>query len=333
MSKFTITIVGAGVIGTSLGLALKQKDAPPTLLAHDKDLGVASAAVKMGAFDKAEWNLINACDKADLVILAIPLNGVEATLKAIGPELKPNAVVTDTCPSKQPVLAWAAEHLPDTVHFVGGHPLVRPVGSGYVNARADLFKERLYCLTPAPGAHEEAVELLVGLASLAGAEPFFLDPAEHDGLTSAVEHLPRLLSVALLRALNRQSAWREIRKLAGSSLEQISSGAEGDPDGIKDNFLENREMLLHWLDRTTVELAELRDLLAEDSPDSGESLARAVDEAVVNRRDWLKEYRQGHIIEPELAALKPAEIPGFWQRWLGFGSMGKKRGDDRDKRR
>jgi prephenate dehydrogenase len=331
MSKFTVTIVGAGVIGTSLGLALKQQDDPPTVLAHDKDLSVASAAVKMGAFDKAEWNLINACEKADLVILAIPLNGVEATLKAIGPDLKPNAVVTDTCPSKQPVLAWAAEHLPESVHFVGGNPLVRPLGSGYVNARADLFKERLYCLTPAPGAHEEAVELLAGLASLVGAEPFFLDPAEHDGLATAVEHLPRLFSVALMRTLSTQGAWREIRKMAGGTFEQISSGAEGDPDGIKDNFLENRDMLLHWLDRTAAELAELRGLIS--GTDTGEALAQAVDEAVVSRRDWLKEYQQGQIIEPELAAMRPAEIPGFWERWLGFGAFRKKRGDDDDKRR
>ncbi|GAB4430234.1 MAG: prephenate dehydrogenase/arogenate dehydrogenase family protein [Anaerolineae bacterium] len=333
MSKFTITIIGAGVIGTSLGLALKQQDDPPILLAHDKDLGVASAAAKLGAFDKAEWNLINACEKADLVILAIPLSGVEATLKAIGPELKPNAVVTDTCPSKQPVLAWAAEHLPDSVHFVGGNPLVRPPGSGAANARADLFRERLYCLTPAPGAHEEAVELLVGLASLVGAEPFFLDPAEHDGLATAVEHLPRLLSVALMRTLATPGSWREIRKMAGGTFEQISAGAEGDPDGIKDNFVENREMLLHWLDSTMAELGHLRGLLSGGNSDSGEALAQAIDEAVVNRRDWLKEYRQGHIIEPELAAMRPAEIPGFWQRWLGFGSMGKKRGDDQDKRR
>lgn len=331
MSNFTITIIGAGVIGTSLGLALKQQADPPTVLAHDKDLGVASAAAKMGAFDKAEWNLINACDKADLVILAIPLNGVEATLKAIGPELKPNAVVTDTCPSKQPVLAWAAKYLPESVHFVGGNPLVRSINSGYANARADLFKERLYCLTPAPGAHEQAVELLAGLASLVGAEPFFLDPAEHDGLTTAVEHLPRLLSVALLRTLSTQGAWREIRKMAGGTFEQISAGAAGDPDGIKDNFVENRDMLLHWLDRTATELAELRGLIS--GSDTGEALAQAIDQAVVNRRDWLKEYQHGHIIEPELAAMRPTEIPGFWERWLGFGSFRKKRSDDDDRRR
>ena len=239
MSNFTITIVGTGVIGTSLGLALKQQDDPPQLLAHDKDLSVAKSAVKIGAFDKAEWNLINACEKADLVILAIPLSGVQATLKAIGPDLKQNAVVTDTCPSKQPVLNWAAEHLPDHVHFVGGNPPVRPNGSGYQNAQADLFAERLYCITPAANAHEEAVQLVSGLASMVGAEPFFLDPAEHDGLMTAVEHLPRLVSLSLVRTLSAQGAWREIRKLAGGTFEQISAGAEGDPKAFEQKYAES----------------------------------------------------------------------------------------------
>ena len=76
MSTFTITIVGTGVIGTSLGLALKQKDESLRLVAHDKDLGNAKAAAKLGAFDKVEWNLINACDQADLIMLAIPLSGI-----------------------------------------------------------------------------------------------------------------------------------------------------------------------------------------------------------------------------------------------------------------
>ena len=333
MSKFTVTIVGTGVVGTSLGLALKQQDDPPWLLAHDKDLTVANAAVKMGAFDKAEWNLINACEKADLVILAIPLNGVQATLKAIGPDLKQNAVVTDTCPSKQPVLNWAAEHLPDHIHFVGGNPLVRPTGSGHQNARTDLFAERLYCITPAPNAHEEAVQLLTGLVSMVGAEPFFLDPAEHDGLLTAVEHLPRLLSVALVRTLSTQGAWREIRKLAGGTFEQMSAGADGDPDGLKDNFLENRAMLLHWLDRTVTDLTELRGLISGNDNDTGEALAQAVDEAVVNRHNWYKDYQQGKITEPELDATRKVEMPGFWERWIGFGAFRKKRSDDNDKRK
>jgi prephenate dehydrogenase len=327
MSDFTITIIGAGVIGASIGLALKQQPDPPRLLVHDKELALAQQAVKMGAFDKAEWNLINACDPANLIILAIPVSGVRATLAALASELAPGVVITDTCVSKQPVMAWADELLPDHVHFVGGNPIVHPQGAGLKHASAHLFQGATYCLTPAPTAAEKAVELLDNLATLLGASPFFIDPVEHDGMVASVEHLPRLLSVAMVRTLTGQNAWRETRKLAGGVFQQVSSGAEGDPDSLKDDFLENRTALMTWLDRYTAELNRLRDRLAAAPTDaeSAEQLAQAIDQAVVERRNWLKDFEQRQFIDPELAALKPAEMPGFWERWLGFGAMRKKR--------
>ena len=317
MSNFTITIIGAGVIGTSLGLALKQEKDPPRLLVHDKELANANAAVKKGAFDKAEWNLINICEKADLIILAIPLNGVQPTLAAIAPYLKENAVISDTSRSKTPVLAWVDELLPNHVHYVGGDPVVHPSGSGYEHASADLFRHRLYCLTPAPSTEEAAVQLLVGLVNMIGAQPFFLDAAEHDGLVTAVEHLPVALSVALLHTLSAQGSWREMRKLAGRLFEEVSSGAIGEADTLKDNLLTNRDNLIHWLDNYITQLSQLRALLAE-ADESGEALVEMLDQAVVERYNWLVDYQKGRFVDPQLEPLK-VETPGFMKRMIGLG--------------
>lgn len=317
MSNFTITIVGAGVIGTSLGLALKQEQDPPRLLVHDKELANANAAVKKGAFDKVEWNLINACEKADLIILAIPLNGVQPTLAAIAPYLKKNAVITDTSRSKLPVLAWADELLPDHVHYVGGDPVVHPPGSGYEHASADLFRDRLYCLTPAPSTEEAAVQLLVGVLNIIGAQPFFLDAAEHDGLVTAAEHLPTVLSAALLHTLSAQGSWRELRKLAGRLFEQVSSGVASDADALKDNLLTNRDNLIHWLDNYITQLSQLRALLAE-ADDSEEALVEMLDQAVVERYKWLVDYQKGRFVDPQLEPVK-VETPGFMKRMIGLG--------------
>lgn len=317
MSNFTITIVGAGVIGTSLGLALKQEQAPPRLLVHDKELANANAAVKKGAFDKAEWNLINACEKADLIILAIPLDGIRPTLEAIAPYLKKNCVISDTSRSKTPVLAWVDELLPNHVYYVGGDPVVHPPGSGYEHASADLFRNRLYCLTPAPSTEEAAVQLLVGVLNMIGAEPFFLDAAEHDGLVIAVEHLPTALSVALLNTLSAQGSWREMRKLAGSLFEQVSSGAVGDADALKDDLLTNRDNLIHWLDNYMTQLSQLRTLLTE-ADDSEEALIEMLDKAVVERYNWLVDYQKGRFVDPQLEPVK-VETPGFMKRMIGLG--------------
>jgi prephenate dehydrogenase len=322
MSDFTVTIVGTGLIGTSLGLALKQHQDAPRLVGHDKELARARAAAKMGAFDKAEWNLINACEQADLIILAIPLSGIRPTLEAIADYLKPGVVISDTSVSKVSTLAWAKELLPAHAHFVGGNPIVHAPGLGYEQASANLFKHRLYCLTPASSADEKAVQFMVGILAMIEAEPFFLDAAEHDGLAAAVDHLPSLLSIALIQTLARQSSWRELRKMAGGLFARVSSGADGDPDSLKDNFLQNRDTLAHWLDLYIQQLRVLRDLMMAET-DAGETLAQKLDETIVTRLNWLKDYEKGNFTDPEL--ISPAvENPGFLGQMIGFGAFRKR---------
>jgi prephenate dehydrogenase len=321
MSEFTITVVGTGVIGTSIGLALKQKENTLRLIAHDKELNVAKAAVKAGAFDKAEWNLINACEQANLIVLATPLNSIRPTLEAIAPYISENTVITDVCRAKRAVVTAAQEYLPGHASFIGGDPIVYPSGSGYEHGTATLFQNRLYCLTPTATAGEEAIQLLVNFVNLLGGQPFFLDVDEHDGLVAAVEYLPALLSTALLHTLSKQQSWRESRKLAGRVFEQVSAGAEGDPDSLKDGLLSNRDTLLSWLEQYMSELAQLRTLLLETAPeekDAGEALAQNLDKAIVQRRNWLIDYQENRFIDSELI---PPEIetPSLLKRWMGFG--------------
>jgi prephenate dehydrogenase len=317
MSNFTITIVGAGVIGASMGLALKQSKEPPRIISHDKDLAIANAGVKLDAFDKAEWNLVNACEQADLVILTIPLNGIRLTLEAIGPYLKQGAVISDTTPNKAQVLAMAAELLPPHVHYVGGNPIVLPAGSGQEHAAANLFRDKLYCLTPAPAAAETAVQTMVGLVSLLGAEPFFLDAAEHDGLTAAVDALPALVSTSLVNTLAGQGSWRELRKVAGGMFEQVSAGASGNPDALKDSWLAHRAGLAHWLEIYIDQLTRIQALLAAADNPSGEALADLIDKAVVARRDWRADSQQGRLVDPGFQS-PPLEKTSFMKQLLGF---------------
>jgi prephenate dehydrogenase len=315
MSDFNVTIVGTGVIGTSLGLALQQLEDSPQVLAHDKELSNAQDGVKAGAFDKAEWNLINACEKADMIILAIPLDGVRPTLKAIAGDLKEGVVITDTCRSKVPVLAWADEFLPDHAHFVGGHPIVNTAASGHEHARADLFKDRFYCIAPALKADETAVQLVIDVVNIVGAQPFFLDAVEHDGLMTAVEHLPTTLGIVLVSTLANQNSWQEIRKVAGPLFEQSTSSVIGETNGLVEDMLANRENLLRWLDSYLAQLNQLRTLLADDV--DKESLTEMVDKALVERYNWQVDYEQGRFIDPSMEPAK-VETTSFMKRLIGF---------------
>ena len=286
--KVQITIVGTGCIGTSIGLALREADLeqPLFIVGHDKDPKHASAAKKLKAVDKTNWNLVGACEDADILILAIPMNGIEDTMRAVAPYLKQGCVITDTASLKDQVVGWADELLPETVSFVGGNPLVASTGAGPDAADVELFGDSLYCITPAPSAHPEAVSLVSSLVSLLGAQPYYLDAAEHDGLIAGAEHLPKALALALASGTMDQNSWREMRKLAGGSYELITGLIGEDPDALAGLLLANKDNLVRWLDAYADALRDVRDLVVEGDH---EPLAQSIDQAVVTRRQWLRD--------------------------------------------
>jgi len=326
MSQAKITIVGLGYIGGSMGLALKKAVTADQVevVGHDKDLLIARAARKKGAVDKVHWNLIAACERADVLVLAIPLGAIRDTLKAVGPYLKEGCVVTDTATVKGPVLDWVREFLPDTIHFVGGNPIINLTAgegpySGLDAARADLFKGALYCLTPDPDAAPEAVDLVAGLVQQLGAMPYFLDPAEHDGLIAAVEHLPAVLTSVLLAVTSRAPTWREMRRLAGIAYRDGTRLTLEDAVANREVCLVNRDNLVRWIEACQDELETWKTALkAQDA----ETLDDCFQCGIHARAGWLKAARSGDwdtVIPP-----RPIEMPSsgtFFSQLLGFGGL------------
>lgn len=325
--KPRITIVGLGLIGGSIGLALRHAGVASTVVGHDKEPRTSSQAKKLGAVDRTDWNLISACEDSDLVILAIPLAGIKPTLQALSQYLRPGCVVMDTATLKQPVLAWADEALPHEVHFVGGNPIISQpmVGqSGPEAARADLFRNGLFCLTPSPNAEPAAVKLVTDLAMVLGSKPLFFDPAEHDGLLAAVEHLPIVLSVALLDMIIHQPTWRELRKVAGASFEVSTQLASTDPAGYGELCAANQENVVRWIDAFSAVLASLRqDLIEGDSEEIAltDALSQRLEHALEERDRWLRDRAQGEW-EGEQPVAMPAKgsiladafIGGWWRK-------------------
>ncbi len=287
--KVQITILGTGCIGTSIGLALHRATQPVEIVGHDKSIEHANIAHKMKAIDRSDWNLINACENADLIILALPLHAIEETLTIIAPYLKEGCVITDTAVLKQKVLAIAERLLPATVNFVGGNPLVNAPASGPQAASASLFEGCLYCVTPSQSAHPEAVHLVSSLVTLLGARPFYLDAAEHDGLMAGALHLPRLLAVALWQSATTDCGWRDMRKLIGGSYNAIGNLIGEDADVLCDELLSNRSHLLSWLDAYVDQLKTIRELLSEGM---SEPLMRKGEQAIEARRRWLADQRR-----------------------------------------
>ena len=261
-----VTIVGLGLIGTSLGLALRQtKTLRAEIVGHDAEPSHAARAQRRGAVSKTSYNLLDAVDGARLVILAVPVMAIREILDLIAPHLVPGCVVTDTGSTKAEVLNWAEATLAGRdISFVGGHPMAGKEESGPDAADPELFKGAAYAVCPAPSASEEATRAIVTMIEAVGAVPYFVNATEHDSYVAAVSHLPFLLSTALVASTTKSPAWREMSRLAATGYRDISRLAAGDPIMHRDICVTNSVGVVHWIDEFTKQLQAMRQWIQED---------------------------------------------------------------------
>lgn len=266
-SQKRITIIGLGLIGGSIGLALKKAGLSGVqIVGHSRRRETETQAVRMGAIDRGEHNLPRAVQGAGMVIIATPVLTVREVMEQIASDLTEGSVVTDAASTKGHVMEWARELLPEHVSFVGGHPMAGKENQGIENAEADLFRGKAYCICPSTSASEGAVKSVIGLAQLIGAEPMFIDPDEHDAYAAAVSHLPLMVATALFNVLRTSPSWPDMSLMASSGLKDTTRLASGDPRMAHDIWVTNREAVIHWLERMEGELQRFRGIL-QDSRD------------------------------------------------------------------
>ncbi len=259
-----IAVLGLGLIGGSLGLALQRADVAKHISGYDSNQDATYHAWEIGAIteicDKAE----KAVEEADLVILATPILAMRELLEHIAPNLKPGVLVTDTASIKVQILNWAKTSLPSYAMFVGGHPMAGKELSGIKAAEAGLFEGCTYCLVPPRQASSEGVEQLSEIIKRLKAHPLALDADRHDRLVAGISHLPFVLSSALVQCLRKEEDWRELTTLAAGGFRDISRLAAGSPTMYRDICVTNKEEILNWLDALASELDNIRSLIARD---------------------------------------------------------------------
>ena len=306
-----ITIIGLGLIGGSIGFALKANAADRIYVSgYDKDFDEGRKAEKLKAVDKAHWKLDDALKDAKMVILAVPVLAIRDMMKTISEMLSPGCIVTDTGSTKLEIMKWAQDYLPEEVSFVGGHPMAGKEISGVSAADASLFKNARYAVIPGKGATEGAVNSVIGLVDLLGAKPYFVDAEEHDSYVAAVSHLPIIMSTALVSATSGSPSWREMSKLAATGFRDVSRLASGDPVMNLDISVTNQESLLYWIDRVIEELQEFRQMVGNTGDEKGlEKLGDTFAKAWESREKWLRRFESGNDDEDE--DLSRPELPSF----------------------
>ncbi len=282
-----IAVLGLGLIGGSLALALRSARLAEQVAGFDKDATVTRYAIERGAVSQACVTPEEAARDADLVVLATPVLAVRDLLARVAPVLKRGALVTDTASTKARVVAWADALLPPHAAFVGGHPMAGREASGIEAAEEHLFAGCVYCLTPTLQTSSESMVTLSEIVERLGAHPVTLDAEQHDRFVAGISHLPFVLSTALVQALGEAQDWQEMARLAASGYRDMSRLAAGSPTMYRDICSTNKEAILDWLDAFTTQLAVVRTHIANSDEDLLAYFARAreVREAAVSRAD------------------------------------------------
>lgn len=199
-----ITIIGVGLIGGSLALAVKEKF--PAIHVTGVDTPeVLKRALRRKAIDRAERSIERAVRSADLVVIATPISVISSLLPRIARAVSSQTVVTDTGSVKH-ALVKQADRLFPKGNFIGGHPMTGSEYSGIDAAHPLLFQNALYLLTPSRTSSRRSLRLLSRFISTLDARVLIIDASVHDSVVAAVSHLPQLAAVALMNAVGKHHA-------------------------------------------------------------------------------------------------------------------------------
>ncbi|NNE71649.1 MAG: prephenate dehydrogenase, partial [Rhodothermales bacterium] len=251
-------LLGAGLIGGSLALALKGH-APNLVIVGFDTPSVLDLAHTRGAIDERAASPEAAVRDADVVILATPLAPALTLLTEIAPHLKPGAIVTDVGSVKLPVTRHAAKVLPDTVTFIGGHPMTGSEKRGVANADAVLFENAVYVLCP-EDPESPAFHTLSGLIALSGARIRVMGAEEHDRAAARVSHIPQLMAITLVNQIQNDA---DAAGLAAGGFRDMTRIASSSFQIWRDILVGNEGPILDELGLISASLQRLRNRLAE----------------------------------------------------------------------
>jgi prephenate dehydrogenase len=245
-------VVGTGLIGGSLGLALRARGWHVT--GRDADPGRQDEAASVGALDA-----VGDDPEAELAFVATPVAAVaEVARSLLGDARRSDLVVTDVSGVKAPVVA-AVDH----PRFVGGHPMAGSEQAGLGGADPDLFAGAAWVLTPAPSTDPGAFSLVQSVVVALGADVVALSPAAHDRLVAVVSHVPHLVAATLMNAAaDDAEADAALLRLAAGGFRDMTRVAAGQPGIWPDICADNAGAIVAALDHVLTDLASMRDRVA-----------------------------------------------------------------------
>jgi len=274
MQPRIVSILGVGLLGGSIGLAVKERIKPCRVVGYGHKKATLDEALRLGAIDEAYGEPGRAVQGADVVVLCTPVGAFAEILRQIAPVVE-GALITDVGSTKRSVVKLAEAILPQPARFVGSHPMAGSEKRGVRFARADLCDNALCLITPTDETDPVALSDVEAFWKILGMRTLRLSPADHDRRVAQISHLPHALAAIIVQAAGAESL-----ELAGRGFLDLTRIAGGDGLLWRDILMDNRDNMRVCLAQVVLELQEFVSLL---EPEKGEELRQFLDRAAAKR--------------------------------------------------
>lgn len=253
-----VTIVGVGLMGGSLGMAIKKNNLAKEVVGLSQKQSSLLKAMKQKSIDVASTNIEEAIKNSDLVILATPVESIIKLLKTINPYIRRGCIVTDLGSVKAEIVDAAQKILTHPSYFIGSHPLAGSEKRGVEYATEDLFQNAISVITPTDKSNSAAVAKINQLWTKVGSNVKVMSPDEHDEILAYVSHLPHLLAFGLIGTIPEKYL-----AFSAQGLKDSTRIAASSPEMWSDICLTNSKNIVKGLDEIVRQLSDLRQAIVQ----------------------------------------------------------------------
>ena len=263
-----VAIIGVGLIGGSLAIILRENGIAKNIVGIGRGIKNLETAKKLGVVDSYTQDVREGVKDADLVVVAIPVANITRVIKEALPSFKKGVILTDVGSVKKIIVDEIEKILPDTIHFVGGHPIAGTENAGVEAAFPALFQNRRCILTPTRKTNKAALEKVKKLWEIAGSEVIVMDAEKHDKILAAVSHLPHIVAYSLVNTVSSINDFNEsLVKYSAGGFKDFTRIASSPSEMWRDICLLNKDAILDVVRRFQNTLKGMEEMIKNSDGD------------------------------------------------------------------
>tara|TARA_B100000700_G_C14949700_1_gene811051 strand:+ start:350 stop:1249 length:900 start_codon:yes stop_codon:yes gene_type:complete len=260
-----VSIIGCGLIGSSIFRALKKTNLVKKIITFDNDKSVSEIIEKENLSDKIVSNPKEAVNNSDIVLISTPLSKFESAINSIKDHLKSGSILTDTSSVKKGPNEIVKKIKLNNISWIPSHPVAGTEKSGPMAGFSELFKNRWTILSPEPNIKKEDIKKISDLWESMGSKVKIMSPTEHDQILSLTSHLPHVIAYNIVKTSmsNGDKQKNDIIRYSAGGLRDFTRIAASDPIMWKDIFIDNSELIIDAIDDFIKNLTEFKNNIKE----------------------------------------------------------------------